>query len=60
MTRTRRNVKKGQTRMTPGHEALVITAFTVIALLSIVTFVMVSRYRKSHTASEDSSPRARA
>lgn len=36
--------------MTPGHEALIITAFTMIALLSVVTFTMVARYRKAHAA----------
>lgn len=33
--------------MIPGHEALIFTAFSTIALLSIVTFAMVARYRKS-------------
>ena len=35
--------------MTPGHETLVITAFSMIAMLSIVTFAMVARYRKAHS-----------
>jgi hypothetical protein len=34
--------------MTPGHEALIITAFTMIGLLGALTFTMVSRYRKAH------------
>lgn len=39
--------------MTPGHETLVITAFSMIAMLSIVTFAMVARYRKAHSLGED-------
>ena len=35
--------------MTPGHETLVITAFSMIAMLSVVTFAMVARYRKAHS-----------
>ncbi|MBV1778826.1 hypothetical protein KRR55_06845 [Paeniglutamicibacter sp. ABSL32-1] len=34
--------------MTPGHEALIITAIAMIGLLSVLTFAMVSRYRKAH------------
>ncbi|WP_411732643.1 hypothetical protein [Paeniglutamicibacter sp.] len=39
--------------MTPGHEALIITAFTMIGLLSVLTFAMVSRYRKAHQKHEE-------
>lgn len=38
--------------MTPGHETFVITAFSMIVMLGIVTFVMVARYRKAHSAGE--------
>ena len=44
---------KGRIIMTPGHEALIITAFTMIGLLSVLTFAMVARYRKAHNAHEE-------
>ncbi|MGB9036341.1 MAG: hypothetical protein WCC45_17655 [Paeniglutamicibacter sp.] len=49
----RRTVMKGRIIMTPGHEALIITAFTMIGLLSVLTFAMVARYRKAHNAHEE-------
>ena len=39
--------------MTPWHEALIITAFTMIGLLSVLTFAMVSRYRKARKKHEE-------
>ena len=39
--------------MTSGHEALIITAFTMIGLLGILTFAMVARYRKVHREHEE-------
>lgn len=39
---------KGWITMTPGHEAPIISAFTMIGLLGALTFTMVSRYRKAH------------
>ena len=41
--------------MTPGHETLIITAFTMIGLLSVLTFSMVARYRKAHSKHEEPS-----
>lgn len=38
--------------MIPGHEALILTAISTIAMLSILTFTMVARYRKSHSGEE--------
>ncbi len=39
--------------MTPGHEVLIITAFTMIGLLGILSFAMVARYRKEHNEYEE-------
>lgn len=50
-----RTVIKGRIIMTPGHETLIITAFAMIGLLSILTFSMVARYRKAHNDHVESS-----
>ena len=50
---THRIFRKGRTIMTPGHEVLIITAFTMIGLLGILSFAMVARYRKEHNEYEE-------